>query len=64
MEHPNPPAGPWLDIDGAARHLACGRRRIYELVAQRRVRTAREGRRLLFRPEWLDETVANAEAES
>jgi len=52
--------GPWLDVRGAAAHLACGSKRIYDLVAQRRVRFARDGRRLLFRVEWLDAIVIEA----
>jgi excisionase family DNA binding protein len=53
--------GVWLDVRGAAAHLACSTKRIYDLVAQRRVRFARDGRRLLFRVEWLDAMVMEAE---
>jgi excisionase family DNA binding protein len=49
--------GGWLDVRDAAAHLACSTKRIYDLVAQRRVRFARGGRRLLFRVEWLDAMV-------
>jgi excisionase family DNA binding protein len=45
---------PWLDVEAAARYLTCGDQRIYDLVSQRRLRVARDGRRLLFRREWLD----------
>jgi hypothetical protein len=50
---------PWLDVDGAARHLGYsdlnrGRRRIYDLVSSRQLDPRRDGRRLLFRPEDLD----------
>lgn len=49
---------PWIDVDDAAVHLACTRKRVYDLVAQRRVRVFRDGRRLLFRRSWLDEALA------
>jgi excisionase family DNA binding protein len=45
---------PWIDVEQAAEHLACKPRRIYELVAQRRVPVHRDGRRLLFRRSDLD----------
>jgi len=48
---------PWIGVDDAAAHLACSRKRIYDLVAQRRVRVRRDGRRLLFRRSWLDEAL-------
>jgi excisionase family DNA binding protein len=44
----------WLDVDGAAAHLNCSRRRVYDLVAQRRLTPHRDGRRLLFRRDQLD----------
>lgn len=44
----------YLDVDAAARYLAAPRSRVYDLVAQRRVRHCKDGRRLLFRAEWLD----------
>jgi excisionase family DNA binding protein len=47
----------WMDVRDAAAYLACSTKRIYDLVAQRRVRFARDGRRLLFRVEWLDAMV-------
>jgi excisionase family DNA binding protein len=45
---------PWIGVDHAAEHLACSRKRIYDLVAQRRVPVRRDGRRLLFRRSELD----------
>lgn len=48
---------PWLDVQAAAEHLACTPRRIYNLVSEGRLRGARDGRRLLFRVEWLDAVV-------
>jgi hypothetical protein len=53
----SPSTEAWLDVDGAARHLACDRRRIYDLVAGRESNgfpVRRDGRRLLFRPSELD----------
>lgn len=45
---------PYLDVNGAAEYLAAKRSRIYELVESGRLRTHRDGRRLLFRREDLD----------
>jgi len=45
---------PWLDVDEAAAYLACKPHRVYDLVAEGRVRCAKDGRRSLFRREWLD----------
>jgi excisionase family DNA binding protein len=56
VERPEPE--PYLDVRGAAAYLACPTSRIYDLVAQRAVRPARDGRRLLFRREWLDEALS------
>jgi excisionase family DNA binding protein len=47
----------WLNVESAAAYLDCGPKRIYDLVSQRRVRYAKDGRRVLFRREWLDELV-------
>lgn len=52
----------WLNVAQAAEYLACGRKRIYDLVSQRRVRYAKDGARLLFRREWLDDLVQEMEA--
>lgn len=46
---------PWLDVDAAADYLACKPHRVYDLVAEGRVRCAKDGRRSLFRREWLDD---------
>ena len=49
------PSQGYLDVDGAAEYLAChDRRRLYELVRQKRLEPRRDGRRLLFRREDLD----------
>ena len=54
---------PYLDPDGAAEYLACPRSRIYDLVSQGRLRPKRDGRRLLFRREWLDDALEDGPAE-
>jgi excisionase family DNA binding protein len=54
---PGRQAMPWLDVDGAAQHLACPRSRVYALVSARRIPHHRDGSRLLFRREELDEWV-------
>ena len=54
IELPKCEPDPWLDTDAAAAYLACDPRRIYDLVAMGRLRQAKDGRRLLFRREWLD----------
>jgi excisionase family DNA binding protein len=38
----------YLDVDGAAAFLACGKGRIYDLVSARRIPVHRDGSRLLF----------------
>lgn len=52
-------AEPWINVEGAAEHLACGTSRVYSLVSVRRIPHKRDGSRLLFRrsqlDEWLDE---------
>lgn len=50
-------AFPWLDVEGAAKHLACPRSRIYALVSVRRIPHYKDGSRLLFRREELDDWV-------
>lgn len=53
---------PWLDVPAAARYLACGdEQRIYDLVHQGRLQRAKDGRRLLFRREWLDAALKTPE---
>lgn len=58
----NHPA-PWLDVEHAARYLTCEDHRIYDLVYQGRLRVARDGRRLLFRREWLDDCLCEDSTE-
>jgi excisionase family DNA binding protein len=45
---------PWLNVNSAAAYLDCTPRRIYDLVEQGRLTPMRDGRRLLFRRQWLD----------
>ncbi len=49
-----PEPEPWIDVKGAADHLACKPRRIYDLVHERRVPYVKDGARLLFRRSQLD----------
>jgi len=44
----------WLNVEQAAKHLACPRSRIHDLVALRKLSPSRDGRRLLFRRADLD----------
>lgn len=57
LEAARRPAEPWLDVGAAAEYLACPTSRIYDLVALERLRCAKDGRRSLFRAEWLDEAL-------
>jgi len=50
----------YLDVEAAARYLACEKPRIYDLVSSGRLRCAKDGRRSLFRQEWLDECLNDA----
>ena len=45
---------PWLDVDAAAAYIAAKPHRLYDIVAEGRLRCAKDGRRSLFRREWLD----------
>ena len=53
---------PYLDVDAAAEYLACGRKRIYQLVETGRVRPHRDGRRLLFTRADLDAALQAPDA--
>lgn len=46
---------PWLNVVDAASYLACRPQRIYNLVSQRRLRHVKDGSRVLFRRQWLDD---------
>jgi excisionase family DNA binding protein len=52
------PAAPWLNVAQAAAYLACNPDRIHDLVSSRKLDVRRDGRRLLFRREWLDAVLA------
>jgi len=45
---------PWLSAADAARHLACSRGRLYDLVQLGKLEPRRDGRRLLFKLADLD----------
>lgn len=45
---------PWLNSDQAARHLACPRGRIDDLVQPGKLEAHRDGRRLLFCRSYLE----------
>jgi len=51
---PNQGASPWLSAQDAARHLACSRGRLYDLVQIGKLQPRRDGRRLLFKLADLD----------
>ena len=48
------PPAEWLNTTGSARHLACTRGRLYDLVQLGLLEPRRDGRRLLFRRSDLD----------
>lgn len=58
-----PARGPYLDVDGAARYLACSKQRIYDLVSSDAIEPQRDGRRLLFSTAALDAYVDASGAE-
>lgn len=53
------PAAAWVDVKGAAAHLACKPQRIYDLVHTDRIPHHKEGSRLLFRLTELDDWLGN-----
>ena len=54
-------AEPWLDVDAAAAYIAAKPHRLYDIVAEGRLRCAKDGRRSLFRREWLDDYLLGGE---
>ena len=48
------PARGWMNVEQAARYLACGASRIYDLRAAERIPYRKDGSRLLFHPDELD----------
>lgn len=61
-EVPARSAESYLTVERAAEYLGCKPKRIYELIAQGRVRHYRIGRRILFRREDLDAALEVHEA--
>lgn len=57
---PAPADSPWLSVEEAAEYLRCKPKRIYDLVSQHRLPAHRDGNRLLFRREELDDYVFDA----
>ncbi len=62
-EQATPVLSPYLTVEEAAEYLGRPRSRVYELVAQKRVRHYRDGRALLFRREDLDACLTSVEPE-
>jgi excisionase family DNA binding protein len=50
---------PWLTVEQAAAHMQCGKRTIYNLVKEQKLRAAVIGgrRELRFRAEWIDQAL-------
>ncbi len=59
-----PSPSPYLTVEEAAEYLGRPKSRIYELVAQKRVRHYRDGRAVLFRREDLDACLTPVEPEA
>lgn len=57
LHHANDPAPAWLDVNDAAKHIACPRSRLYALVSARRIPHHKDGSRLLFNAGELDEFI-------
>lgn len=56
------PVSPWLNVTDAAEHLRCGKDRIYDLIALRKLSPRRDGRRVLLHREDLDAYVEGSAA--
>src|SRR4051812_20177195 len=54
------PSSPWLGVDEAAEYLRCSKQAIYDRVNQGALHPGRDGRRLLFRRERLDEYLESS----
>jgi excisionase family DNA binding protein len=57
------PLAPYLNVEQAAEYLACGKRRVYDLVEREAVVYYRDGKRLLFRCADLDSYVSGLPGE-
>jgi excisionase family DNA binding protein len=55
-----PTPAEWLNANDAAKHLACTRDRLYDLVQLGKLEPRRDGRRLLFRRSDLDAYIEAA----
>ncbi len=53
---------PWMDVESAARYMACKPARLYDLVSQDRLKAGRDGRRLAFHRGDLDRYLRGDEA--
>ncbi|HEX5527224.1 MAG TPA: excisionase family DNA-binding protein [Solirubrobacterales bacterium] len=51
------PSSPWLDVAGAAEYIAAPVSRIYALVSANRIPHHRDGSRLLFHRDELDDHI-------
>jgi excisionase family DNA binding protein len=52
----------WIGVEQAAEYIDAPPSRIYDLVAQRRIRFVKDGRRVLTRRSWLDEYLEGVSA--
>jgi excisionase family DNA binding protein len=57
-ERANAAPEPWIGVEQAAAHLACGRSRLYALTSAGRIPYRKDGSRLLFRASELDGWLA------
>jgi excisionase family DNA binding protein len=48
---------PWLNVTDAAEYLACRKQRVHNLTSQGRLRYAKDGSRVVFKREWLDDLI-------
>jgi excisionase family DNA binding protein len=62
IEHQARDRDGWLNVEEAARHLACPTSRIYALVSKRAIPFEKDGSRLLFRRTDLDTFVCRGGA--
>jgi excisionase family DNA binding protein len=44
----------WLRVDEAAGRARCGEKVIYRACKSRKLRCAKSGNKLVFKPEWVD----------
>lgn len=60
--NPGRSSSPWLDVKEAAGYLRCPESRLRKLVMRRMIPFHKEGRRVLFSRDELDEFVRNGGA--